>query len=97
MLACRTWFSFATTEDLASQSLYDVLARHGVELGWADQTVEARFARKEEADLLEIPRRAPVLRTERTTYDIGGRPVEHVHSIYRADRYTFNVTLMRRR
>lgn len=90
-------FSFVTTEDLVSQSLYDVLGRRGIDLGWADQTVEARFARKEEAKLLGIPRRAPVLRTERTTYDTAGVPVEHVQSAYRADRYTFNVTLMRRR
>lgn len=90
-------FAFAIKEDLASQSLYDVLARHGIELAWADQTVEARLARKDEAELLGIPRRAPVLRTERTTYDTGGQPVEHVQSAYRADRYTFKVTLLRRR
>ncbi|OFX27396.1 MAG: hypothetical protein A2Z07_04095 [Armatimonadetes bacterium RBG_16_67_12] len=90
-------FAYLLEEDLTVQSLYEVLARHGVELGWADQTVEARLAAREESAFLRVPRRAPVLRTERTTCDVEGRPVEHVQSVYRADRYTFKVTLLRRR
>jgi len=90
-------FAWLVQEDLATQSLYDVLARRDVELAWSDQTVEASLARKTEADLLGIARRAPVLRIQRTTFDTTAQPVEHVQSVYRADRYTFRVTLIRKR
>lgn len=90
-------FSFLVKEDMTRQSLYAVLGRRGVELAWADQRVEALRVRAGEAAMLGIPRQAPVLRTERTTYDREGRPVEHIQSFYRADRYTFNVRLFRRR
>ncbi|MDR7485382.1 MAG: GntR family transcriptional regulator [Armatimonadota bacterium] len=90
-------FAWLTREDLATQSLYAVLARQGVELAWSDQTVESSLARKTEALLLGIARRAPVLRIQRTTFDTAGQPVEHVRSVYRADRYTFRVALVRKR
>jgi GntR family transcriptional regulator len=89
-------FGFLRDMDMTTASLYEVLAARGVQLAWAEQTVESRRARREEASWLGIPRQAPVLRTERTTFDREGQAVEHVQSVYRADRYTFNVVLFRR-
>lgn len=93
--AVRCAFLFG--EDLARHSLYEVLAGHGIDLAWAAQFVGARRATAEEAGLLRIPRGASVLETHRTTYDRSDSPVEHVRSVYRADRYAFNVTLFRSR
>lgn len=35
----------------------------------------------------------PVLCISRTTYGMDGAPFEYVDSIYRGDKYIFNVTL----
>ena len=47
----------------------------GIELGGATQTITAVSATKQDAELLGIPRRAPLLRVERTTSDLDGRRV----------------------
>jgi ribosomal protein S18 acetylase RimI-like enzyme len=77
-----------------SQSLYQLLrARYGVELSWAEETIEAIGAPEREARLLGIPAGAPVLRRCRQSFDSDGRPVEFVRSIYRADRFRFRTRL----
>jgi GntR family transcriptional regulator len=47
----------------------------GVELGGARQVITAVGATTVEAKLLGIPKGAPLLRVERTTWDVSGRPV----------------------
>ncbi len=77
-----------------SQSLYELLrARYGVELAWADETIEAALSPEREASLLAIPVGAPVLVLCRQSFDPIGRPVEFVRSYYRADRYRFRSRL----
>lgn len=46
-----------------------------VDLGAATQVISAVGAATHEADLLGLPKGAPLLRCERTTTDSGGRPV----------------------
>jgi GntR family transcriptional regulator len=69
----------------------------GVVFGEAAQTIEARFATEEVATLLAVPFGAPVLHVERLMRDQAGAPVEVVQSSYRADRYRYTATLVRRR
>lgn len=77
-----------------SQSLYELLrARYGVELAWADETIEAASSPEREASLLGIPSGAPVLVLCRQSFDAIGRPVEFVRSFYRADRFRFRTRL----
>jgi DNA-binding GntR family transcriptional regulator len=54
----------------------------GVELGGATQTITAVSATKKDAELLQVPRAAPLLRIERTTSDTGGRPVLRSVALY---------------
>jgi GntR family transcriptional regulator len=77
-----------------SQSLYELLrARYGVELAWAEETIEAALAPGREASLLGIPSGAPMLVLCRQSFDAIGRPVEFVRSFYRADKFRFRTRL----
>ncbi len=59
----------------------------------AVQSIQAGEASREDSRLLQIKAGAPVLRITRTTYTREGVPFEYVESIYRGDKYVFNVTL----
>lgn len=83
--------SAALTEQ---QSLYQLLrARYGVELAWAEETIEAIVAPDREAGLLDVPPGSPVLLLCRQSFDAEGHPVEYVRSVYRADRLRFRTRL----
>jgi GntR family transcriptional regulator len=47
----------------------------GVELGGATQTITAVGATRDDAELLGVPKGAPLLRVERTTWDVDGRRI----------------------
>lgn len=47
----------------------------GVELGGATQTITAVSATKQDAEFLGVPKGAPLLRIERTTWDAEGRRI----------------------
>lgn len=69
----------------------------GIRPDEADQTIEATIADALVASLLEIRVGDPLLKVERTVYDIKRNPVEYVSVLYRADKYFFNVKLKRAR
>lgn len=64
--------------------------------GWsflkAEQTYEAGQAGSEEAQLLSLPRRAPVFRVTSLFQNPDGQFVEFRRATYRADKYQFHVT-----
>ncbi|HEU4544189.1 MAG TPA: GntR family transcriptional regulator [Jiangellaceae bacterium] len=78
---------------LATRGLYDVLRSSGVILKIATQTIGGRAARAAEARLLGERPGAPLLTMTRTAYDETGRAVEYGSHVYRASRYTFELTL----
>jgi DNA-binding GntR family transcriptional regulator len=82
--------------DLAVTGLYDALRAEGVHLRVAHQRIGARRADAREAKLLGEHRGAPLLTMSRTAYDDAGRAVELGNHVYRADRQTFEVTLVDR-
>jgi GntR family transcriptional regulator len=83
-------------DDLHDVGIYALLEqRYGVQLHEAEQTIEARAARADEARLLGVRRGAPVLVIERVTSDVTGRLIELGRSVYRADRYKYRVRLRR--
>ena len=90
-LPCRRFPDFLTEGfDFARTSLYDTLRRHyNVNFARAIETLEARSDLSREAELLGIASGSPLLARERTTLDITDVPLEHVRSLYRADRYRF--------
>ncbi|WP_046471698.1 GntR family transcriptional regulator [Allosalinactinospora lopnorensis] len=82
-----------TEEALTEQSLYKLLRTAGVTLKVASQSIGARGATAAEARMLGESRGAPLLTMQRTAYDDVGRVVEVGSHVYRASRYTFELTL----
>ena len=82
-----------TPEDLETQGLYNVLRANGITLRIAKQSIGARAATAAEARALGETKGAPLLTMERSAYDDQGRAVEHGQHLYRASRYSFDLTL----
>jgi DNA-binding GntR family transcriptional regulator len=80
-------------EDLEEQGLYNLLRANGLNLRIAKQSIGARAATAAEARALGETKGAPLLTMVRSAYDDQGRAVEHGDHIYRASRYSFDLTL----
>ncbi|MDA8369316.1 MAG: GntR family transcriptional regulator [Nocardiopsaceae bacterium] len=78
---------------LTENGLYKLLRGAGVTLKIASQSIGARGATAAEARILGESRGAPLLTMERTVYDDMGRVIESGAHVYRASRYTFELTL----
>jgi GntR family transcriptional regulator len=81
-------------EQLEKQGLYQLLRARGVTIRVATQKIGARRAENDEADLLEIDQRGPVLTMERVSFDQSGAAIEFGHHCYRPDMYSFATTLV---
>jgi DNA-binding GntR family transcriptional regulator len=96
----RNWLPLEVADfadaDLAAHGLYELMRASGVHLRIAQQRIGARPASAEEATLLGEQPGAPLLTMERTTYDDSGHAVEFGSHAYRADRYSFEITLVDR-
>ncbi len=66
----------------------------GIRMGDADQTISASLADAHLARLLRTNIGAPLLSVDRVVRSVEGRPVEHVHSYYRSDIYSFRAHLV---
>jgi DNA-binding GntR family transcriptional regulator len=80
-------------EDLQERGLYELLRAAGRVPRMANQVVGARAATSAEARMLGDSRGAPVLTMTRTAWDEAGRAVEYGSHLYRASRYSFELTL----
>jgi GntR family transcriptional regulator len=79
------------------QSLYETIERSsGTRLQEAYHTVRAGLADSDEAGLLSIEPKDPVLRFQRITLDATGQPVVFEQGAARADLYEYSVHLLRR-
>ena len=65
----------------------------GVTISRITDTVEARLADPETADLLNVPLLSPILHYTGVTYDDRGTVLDVVVIRYRGDRFSFTVTL----
>ena len=82
--------------DFTTASLYDAIEHEGGRLARADYELEARAAGETEAELLGLAPGAPVLFATTVAFGEDGRILDLGQTIYRADRYRFQATLMRR-
>jgi len=82
--------------DLEAHGLYELIRGGGTHLRIARQRIGARGASAWEADHLGEPEGAPLLTMRRTSYDDRGRVVEYGDHVYRAETYSFEVTLVER-
>ncbi|MDM4765921.1 GntR family transcriptional regulator [Pelomonas sp. SE-A7] len=81
---------------LATSSLYELLSqRFGLPLRAASQQIQATVLNEEEADLLGVAPFSPSLLIERLSHAGSGEVVEYAKSLYRADRYRFEINVMR--
>jgi GntR family transcriptional regulator len=81
---------------LARNSLFATLEHDfGVELIYADEEVDATAADPRVAQLLEVPRGAPVLRIRQVIYSSKGRPVVYVVGFYRSERHSLFIRRFR--
>lgn len=84
-----------TEADLASTPLLELLERSGVEVLRAEQSIGATLAAPDAAAALEVAVGSPLLSLARTVFDPADRGVEHLHALYRPDRYAFRMDLVR--
>jgi DNA-binding GntR family transcriptional regulator len=80
-------------EDLVDGGLYQLLRAVGCQPRMATQTIGARAATAAEARTLQEARGAPLLTMTRTAWDASGRAVEYGSHVYRAGRYSFELSL----
>jgi DNA-binding GntR family transcriptional regulator len=78
---------------LETQGLYEMLRAADHVPRTASQIISARSATSTEARQLGESRAAPLLAMNRTAWDERGAVVEYGSHIYRASRYTFELTL----
>lgn len=87
-------FTDISAEELSSRGLYQLLRARGVTIRIANQSISARRAHTDEADLLQISRGGPLLTMERIAFDDSGAAIEFGHHCYRPDLYSFETTLV---
>jgi DNA-binding GntR family transcriptional regulator len=83
---------YAGAEPLA-QGLYTLLRANGINPRIARQSIGARASTAAQARALGEARGAPLLTMVREAYDDQDRAVEYGSHIYRASRYSFDLTL----
>jgi len=82
-----------TRAELEHIPLQTLLARAGVTVARAEQSLSAYSATGSAARLLQVETGAPLFRIVRTVFDGQGVPVEFVTALYRSDRYVYHMSL----
>jgi GntR family transcriptional regulator len=84
-----------TRQELAARPLLELLERAGVKVERARQRISAGLATPEVAAGLEVRAGSPLIELVRIVYDQSDRAVQHLHALYRPDRYAFEMDLVR--
>jgi len=81
---------------LDRESLFAILKQtYNMELGYADEEVDATAADARTAELLEVPRREPLLRIRQVIYSKKGTVILYVLGLYRSDRHNLVIRRFR--
>jgi GntR family transcriptional regulator len=81
--------------ELAAMPLLSLLERSGVKIDRASQRVSAVLATPETARALKVKVGSPLIELVRVVRDSEGGGVEHLHALYRPDRYNLEMELER--
>jgi GntR family transcriptional regulator len=84
-----------TKQELATKPLLALFERSGVKIDRASQRISAVLATPETARALKVRVGSPLIELVRVIYDRDGRGVEHLHALYRPDRYNLEMELVR--
>lgn len=79
--------------EMTRQPMFELLGQAGITVARADQLIGATLAGVEAARALGVEVGAPLLRLARVVFDAGGKPVERVVALYRADAYQYRMQL----
>jgi len=77
--------------DLDGGSVYEQLGQRGIDFAEAHQTIAAVAAGAEDAALLEVPRRTPLLEVRRQASGPDGAPLEWSRDRYRGDAFEITI------
>src|SRR5271165_4522153 len=89
-------FSSLVTSPLGRSSLFATLHHDfGVELAYADEEVDATAADANLAELLSLPKGAPILRIRQVIYSTTGKATIFVVGFYRSERHTLFIRRFR--
>jgi DNA-binding GntR family transcriptional regulator len=96
----ENWISGTITDlsatGLETHGLYELLRRAGANLRVASQSIGATTSDDKQSALLGIGPGSALVTMHRTASDDTGRAVETGRHLYRADSYTFDMTLVQR-
>lgn len=85
-------------ERMPTETTFTILEQKlGITIKEAHQVIKARNADRDVARALRIKAGAPILVLDRLTVGIDGRPLEYDVCHYHSERYTFSVTVPRRK
>jgi GntR family transcriptional regulator len=84
-----------TGQELGSRPLLELIERAGVKVEHARQRISAGLATSDVAEALGLHTGSPLIELVRVVYDQGGRGIEHLHALYRPDRYAIEIELVR--
>lgn len=84
-----------SSDRLERNGLYDLMRAAGVDFRLAHQRMGATVANTEHAHLLDVKEGSPLVLMERVARDSNGRAVDGGHHLYRADLYSFEMTLVK--
>jgi GntR family transcriptional regulator len=89
-------FPALTKVPLEKASLFSILDReYGVTLVHADEEIDATGADPKTADLLQVPRGAPLLRMRQLIFSSSGKPTIYMLGLYRSDRHSLMIRRFR--
>jgi GntR family transcriptional regulator len=89
-------FSGLIDAPIGRESLFGILERnYNLELGYADEEIDATAADPRIAELLAVPRRDPVLRIRQVIYSTKGKAIMYVLGFYRSDRHNLVIRRFR--
>jgi GntR family transcriptional regulator len=89
-------FSGLVSAPLQRESLFATLERnYNIELGYADEEVDATAADQRTAELLGVPKREPLLRIRQVIYSTKGVVILYVIGMYRSDRHNLVIRRFR--
>jgi GntR family transcriptional regulator len=81
---------------LHRESLFGILQRdYKVEIGYSDEEVDATAADPRTAELLDVPKREPLLRIRQVIFSTTGKAVLYVLGFYRSDRHNLVIRRFR--
>lgn len=87
-------FNDMTTDMIDGKSLYSIFRElYGINPIKAKQTIEPIILSEYESKLLNQNPNSIALMFKRTTYSKDGTPIEYTNSIYRSDRYKYEIIL----